>query len=154
MLIKRQKFLNIKFSFQINNDPNLLSDVTLALRWNDTFGDTVVATRAITEMICDGIAAFFGPEGPCYVEAIVSQSRNIPMISYVSSFVNSNEFGKSVSFISIFLFLKKCSDYKASSIPTFARTEPPDTQVIQFKIMIWAQNFTKIFRLPNLLFRY
>jgi len=25
----------------------------------------------------------FGPEGPCYVEAIVSQSRNIPMISYV-----------------------------------------------------------------------
>lgn len=38
----------------------------------------------MTEMICDGIATFFGPEGPCYVEAIVSQSRNIPMISYVS----------------------------------------------------------------------
>lgn len=37
-------------------------------------------------MICDGVAAFFGPEGPCYVEAIVSQSRNIPMMSYVSSF--------------------------------------------------------------------
>lgn len=25
--------------------------------------------------------------------------------------------------------LQRCSDYKASSIPTFARTEPPDTQV-------------------------
>lgn len=56
----------------------------IALRWNDTRGDTVLATRAITEMICDGVASFFGPEGPCHVEAIVSQSRNIPMISYVS----------------------------------------------------------------------
>jgi len=57
--------------------------VYLDLRWNDTKGDTVLATKAITEMICDGIATIFGPEGPCYVEAIVSQSRNIPMISYV-----------------------------------------------------------------------
>lgn len=71
-------------SLQINNDPNLLPDVTLAVKWNDTRGDTVLATRAITEMICDGVASFFGPEGPCYVEAIVAQSRNIPMISYVS----------------------------------------------------------------------
>lgn len=63
-----------------------MPNVTLALRWNDTRGDTVAATRAITEMICDGIATFFGPEGPCHVEAIVSQSRNIPMISYVSEF--------------------------------------------------------------------
>lgn len=56
----------------------------MSLRWNDTRGDTVLATRAITEMICDGVATIFGPEGPCYVEAIVSQARNIPMISYVS----------------------------------------------------------------------
>lgn len=61
-----------------------MPNVTLELKWNDTRGDTVLATRAITEMICDGVATFFGPEGPCYVEAIVSQSRNIPMISYVS----------------------------------------------------------------------
>lgn len=71
---------------KINNDRNLLPNVTLALRWTDTRGDTVLATRAITEMICDGVATFFGPEGPCYVEAIVSQSRNIPMISYVNIF--------------------------------------------------------------------
>lgn len=90
---------------EINNDPNLLPNVHLELRWNDTRGDTVIATRAMTEMICDGVSSFFGPEGPCHVEAIVSQSRNIPMLSY------------------------KCSDNKASGIPTFARTEPPDTQV-------------------------
>ncbi|XP_036346408.1 receptor-type guanylate cyclase Gyc76C-like, partial [Rhagoletis pomonella] len=67
---------------EINNDDNLLPNVKLQLRWNDTKGDTVTATKAITEMICDGIVTIFGPEGHCYVEAIVSQSRNIPMISY------------------------------------------------------------------------
>lgn len=90
---------------EINNRKDILPNVKLEMRWNDTKGDTVIATRAMTEMICDGISAFFGPEGPCYVEAIVSMSRNIPMMSY------------------------KCSDYKASNISTFARTEPPDTQV-------------------------
>jgi hypothetical protein len=90
---------------EVNQDPNILPNVTLVMRWNDTRGDTVVATRAMTDMVCDGVSAFFGPEGTCHVEAIVAQSRNIPMISY------------------------KCSDYKASQVPTFARTEPPDTQV-------------------------
>ncbi|XP_044753115.1 receptor-type guanylate cyclase Gyc76C-like isoform X2 [Coccinella septempunctata] len=89
----------------INRDPRILPNVTLEMQWNDTKGDTVIATKAMTEMICGNVYAFFGPEGNCYVEAIVAQSQNIPMISY------------------------KCSDYKASKIPTFARTEPPDTQV-------------------------
>lgn len=70
--------------FQINNDMNLLPGVTLGMRWNDTRGKTVVATRVITDMLCDDVVAFFGPEGPCYVEAIVAQARNLPMISYVS----------------------------------------------------------------------
>lgn len=70
--------------FQINGDPNILPNVTLLMRWNDTRGETVEATRAMIDMICDGVVAFFGPEGSCYVEAIVAQSRNIPMISYVS----------------------------------------------------------------------
>lgn len=69
---------------KINNDRSLLPNVTLQLQWNDTRGDTVLATRAITEMICSGVKTFFGPEGPCHTEAIVSQSRNIPMISYVN----------------------------------------------------------------------
>ncbi|XP_065155987.1 receptor-type guanylate cyclase Gyc76C-like isoform X3 [Atheta coriaria] len=97
---------------EINNDTNLLPNVTLVVRWNDTKGDTVTATRAMTDMICDGVSAFFGPEGTCHVEAIVAQSRNIPMISY------------------------KCSDYKASDVPTFARTEPPDTQVTKSVISL------------------
>uniref|UniRef100_A0A336KZJ8 CSON000721 protein n=1 Tax=Culicoides sonorensis TaxID=179676 RepID=A0A336KZJ8_CULSO len=71
---------------EVNDSPDILPNVHLALRWNDTRGDTVLATRAMTEMICDGVSTFFGPEGPCHVEAIVSQSRNIPMISYVSNF--------------------------------------------------------------------
>lgn len=71
---------------EVNQDENLLKGIFLKLQWNDTKSDTVVATRAITEMICEGIFAIFGPEGPCHVEAIVAQSRNIPMISYVSDF--------------------------------------------------------------------
>lgn len=90
---------------EINRDQTILPNVTLELKWHDTKGDTVVATKAMTDMICEGVAAFFGPEGSCYVEAIVSQARNIPMISY------------------------KCSDYQASNVPTFARTEPPIIQV-------------------------
>lgn len=70
--------------FQINADPNILPNVTLVMRWSDTRGETVEATKAMIDMICDGVVAFFGPEGSCYVEAIVAQSRNIPMISYVS----------------------------------------------------------------------
>lgn len=62
-----------------------MENVNLVLRWNDTRGDTVVAARAMTEMVCDGVAAFFGPEGTCHVEAIIAQARNIPMLSYVSS---------------------------------------------------------------------
>ncbi|CAH0555548.1 unnamed protein product [Brassicogethes aeneus] len=92
---------------KVNSDPDLLPNVTLVLRWVDTKGETVVATREMTHMICDGVVAFFGPESTCHVEAIVAQSRNIPMISY------------------------KCSDSSASDVPTFARTEPPDTQVVK-----------------------
>ncbi|XP_066598422.1 receptor-type guanylate cyclase Gyc76C-like [Prorops nasuta] len=97
---------------EINNDPNILPNVRLVMRWSDTRGETVEATKAMIDMICDGVAAFFGPEGSCYVEAIVAQSRNIPMISY------------------------KCSDYKASKVSTFARTEPPDTQVTKSVIAL------------------
>ncbi|XP_071447576.1 receptor-type guanylate cyclase Gyc76C-like [Hetaerina americana] len=90
---------------EINTDPDILPGVHLSLQWEDTRGDTVLTTRAITQMICGGVSAFFGPEGSCNVEAIISEASNKPMISY------------------------KCSDYKASEIPTFARTEPPHTQV-------------------------
>jgi len=70
---------------QVNNDSKILKDIQLVPRWNDTKGDRVRATLVITEMLCDGVAAFIGPEGSCFVESIVSQSRNVPMISYVST---------------------------------------------------------------------
>ncbi|KYN16072.1 Guanylate cyclase 32E [Trachymyrmex cornetzi] len=67
---------------EINNDPNILPNVNLVMRWSDTRGETVEATRAMLDMICDRVVAFFGPEGTCFVEATVSESRNIPMMSY------------------------------------------------------------------------
>lgn len=88
---------------EINSSKDILPNVELALRWNDTRGDTVLATRAITEMICDGIATFFGPEGPCHIEAVVSQSRNIPMISYVSKSI--------FSFFILFCTIETCDVY-------------------------------------------
>ncbi|VEN37483.1 unnamed protein product [Callosobruchus maculatus] len=113
---------------EVNEDPDILPNVTLALKWYDTRGETVAATKAMTDMICEGVSAFFGPEGTCHVEAIVSQARNIPMISY------------------------KCSDYKASEVPTFARTEPPDTQVTKSVISLLSyykwKKFSIIYESP------
>jgi hypothetical protein len=69
----------------INNSTKILPNVELVMQFNDTRGDIVTSTRAITEMICGGVSAIFGPETTsCYVEAIVTQSRNIPMLAYVS----------------------------------------------------------------------
>lgn len=159
---------------QINNDPNILPDIKLVMRWSDTRGETTEATKAMIDMICDGVAAFFGPEGSCYVEAIVSQARNIPMISYVSTFYYQNLLlifphpTQNSKFKNIIYFhdfqikskleasmskykkwyifeqelkcetenLQKCSDYKASKVNTFARTEPPDTQVTKSVIAL------------------
>jgi len=74
---------------QIEDDPHLLPNVSLVLKWDDTQGETVHATRTITQMICDKVAVFFGPEGnTCHTEAIVAQAWNIPMISYVSTLRN------------------------------------------------------------------
>ncbi|KMR01873.1 guanylate cyclase 32e-like protein [Lasius niger] len=67
---------------EINNDNNILPNVKLVMRWTDTRGETTEATSAMIDMICDGVVAFFGPEGTCHVEAIVAASRNIPMLSY------------------------------------------------------------------------
>lgn len=70
---------------EINTNSKILPNVELELQYNDTRGDIVTSTRAISEMICSGVSAIFGPEtGSCYVEAIVTQSRNIPMLAYVS----------------------------------------------------------------------
>ncbi|XP_045491342.1 receptor-type guanylate cyclase Gyc76C-like isoform X1 [Colias croceus] len=97
---------------ELNNDTRLLPDVHLSMVWNDTRCETVTATRVLTEMSCSGVVAFFGPEGRCHTEAIIAQSRNLPMISY------------------------KCSDYQTSTLPNFARLEPPDAQATKSVISL------------------
>ncbi|KAJ8947966.1 hypothetical protein NQ318_021064, partial [Aromia moschata] len=136
---------------EINNDPTILPNVTLKLKWYDTRGETVVATKAMTDMICEGVSAFFGPENSCNVEAIISQARNIPMISYkaVTQMVRYRLLEHGLAMLrhvdtlsdtggalqtehmrrNTLSYKDKCSDSKASEVPTFARTEPPDTQV-------------------------
>jgi hypothetical protein len=55
------------------------------MRFNDTKADTVEATRALLDMLFEGVSAIFGPEGTsCNVESIISQARNVPMFSHVS----------------------------------------------------------------------
>ncbi|KAG7307261.1 hypothetical protein JYU34_007421 [Plutella xylostella] len=97
---------------KINNSTEILPQVHIALEWNDTRCDTVTATRLLTDMSCSGVVAFFGPEGRCHTEAIIAQSRNLPMISY------------------------KCSDYQTSTLSNFARLEPPDTQATKSVISL------------------
>lgn len=80
------------------------------------------------DMVCDKVSVFIGPEGYCYVEAIVAESRDIPMISYVSKSI-SQCFMKLQGFN-----FQKCSDYRVSHLKTFARTEPQDTQVSMHKL--------------------
>jgi len=70
---------------QIEKDPKLLPNVSLNLEWEDTHGETIHATKAVSQMICKKVAVFIGPESnTCHTEAIVAQAWNVPMISYVS----------------------------------------------------------------------
>lgn len=69
----------------INKRTDLLPGHELQFAFADTEGDTRVGTRHLTEMICNGTVAFFGPEESCFVEANVAAAFNLPMISYVSS---------------------------------------------------------------------
>lgn len=97
---------------ELNNSTDILPDVELLLEWHDTKFDTVLATRLITDMSCKGVVAFFGPEGRCHTEAIIAQSRNLPMISY------------------------RCADYQTFTLPNFARLEPPGAQATKSVISL------------------
>lgn len=91
------------------NDYNYLKNKTLQLTFSDTKGDTLIGVQAMLHQWRQGVVAFFGPEDSCETEAKVASSLNLPMISY------------------------KCTDSRVSDkslYPSFARTFPPDTQVI------------------------
>ncbi|KAG6449579.1 hypothetical protein O3G_MSEX006116 [Manduca sexta] len=97
---------------ELNNGSALLPDVEMLLEWHDTKFDTITSTRHITDMVCGGVVAFFGPEGRCHTEAILAQSRNLPMISF------------------------RCSDYQTSTLSNFARLEPPGAQATKSVISL------------------
>lgn len=63
----------------------LPSNYTLDFVYEDTRGETLSGTNSVINMWREGIIAFFGPENSCEVEATVSASLNLPMISYVST---------------------------------------------------------------------
>ena len=91
------------------SDYNFLRGKRLKLLHADTRGDAIIGTRKLLKLWNQGVIAFFGPEDSCETEAKVAASLNLPMISY------------------------KCTDSRVSdkrNYPTFARTFPPDTQVI------------------------
>jgi hypothetical protein len=65
--------------------------VQLNLEWRDTTGDQLTSARELTRMICQqDHVAFFGLEHTCSVEATLSSSWNLPLISHVSqNFIQS-----------------------------------------------------------------
>ena len=71
----------------VNNNSNLLKDILLIPDYRDSKGDRVLSTHYITKWLCEGVKTFIGPEGSCFVESIVTQSWNLPMISHVSVYI-------------------------------------------------------------------
>ncbi|GFX43838.1 receptor-type guanylate cyclase Gyc76C [Trichonephila clavipes] len=70
---------------QVNEQRILPENHTLQFIFEDTKGETLEGTNAVINMWRKGVIAFFGPENSCEVEATVSASLNLPMISYVST---------------------------------------------------------------------
>lgn len=70
---------------QVNERRILPDNYTLEFVYEDTMGETLEGTNAVINMWRGGVVAFIGPENSCEVEATVSASLNLPMISYVST---------------------------------------------------------------------
>ncbi|XP_053208888.1 receptor-type guanylate cyclase Gyc76C-like isoform X2 [Panonychus citri] len=100
---------------KINSNSSFLNGTRLEFIYNDTLGETLKSTAAMLYQWSKGVIGFIGPEDSCDVEATIAASLKIPMISY------------------------KCADSKVSRkdfYSTFARTYPPDTQVIRSVIAL------------------
>lgn len=72
---------------KINNDSEVLPNVTLDLLIYETHGETRYSLEAMTYMWREGAVAFFGPEEACDYEGMLATAWNLPMISYVSRFI-------------------------------------------------------------------
>ncbi|XP_055933172.1 receptor-type guanylate cyclase Gyc76C-like isoform X2 [Argiope bruennichi] len=101
------------YAVQQVNDQHVLPDnYTLEFIFEDTKGETLQGTNAVINMWRKGVIAFFGPENSCEVEATVSASLNLPMISYkCADNADKDDIAN--------------KDYKEH----FARTYPPNTKV-------------------------
>lgn len=100
---------------RINSNTSILGGRRLELVFNDTSGSTINGTAAMLHQWRNGVVAFFGPEDSCEVEATIAAALELPMISY------------------------KCADSKVSRkdfYSTFARTHPPDTQIVRSVIAL------------------
>ncbi|XP_070580962.1 guanylate cyclase 32E-like [Ptychodera flava] len=93
----------------INSDPNILPGHQLTFVPYDTQGTELDALSAMTLLWRDyDIVGFIGPAETCKTAARLAASWNLGMISY------------------------RCAEYEVSDksrYPTFARTNPPDTQI-------------------------
>lgn len=109
---------------KVNNDTDVLPGVNLVLKYGDTEGDALKGTKILTDMLCEDVAAYFGPEIACHVEATVAAAWNRTMISY------------------------RCPDGTVSDkskFPTFARTEAPDTQIVKSVLSVLHHHHWKKF---------
>ena len=73
----------------INNNSTLLPNHTLQFIARNSWSDTLVGVQEMTRLMQEGAVAFIGPEQPCEVEAKVASAWNLPMISYVRTFIHS-----------------------------------------------------------------
>ncbi|XP_054158024.1 receptor-type guanylate cyclase Gyc76C-like isoform X2 [Oppia nitens] len=100
---------------KVNANATILNGRKLEFIFSDTNGSTIDGTAAILSQWKQGVVAFFGPEDSCEVEATIAAALQLPMISY------------------------KCADSKVSRkdlYSTFARTHPPDTQIVRSVIAL------------------
>nr|CFW94229.1 Eka-Guanyl cyclase protein [Euperipatoides kanangrensis] len=117
---------------KINMNSTLLSNYSLNLLWIDNrppphghinYEHVNASVMALTRLWKQGAVVFFGPEDSCNVQATIAAAWNLPMISY------------------------KCADYTVSNkkiYKTFARTEPPDTQIVKSVLAVLRHfNWTK-----------
>ena len=62
-------------------------DIMFSLEIAETFGNEVVSVRQVANLWRKNVSVIIGPQETCLHEAMFASSFNIPMISYVSSFL-------------------------------------------------------------------
>ena len=69
---------------QVNSDPEVLPNHTLAFLLAETYGEESESIKQTILLLTEGIAAYIGPQETCSHEGRIAAAFNMPMISYVS----------------------------------------------------------------------